>query len=61
MSTPDNLVMDESAGSDSSGTPGIKASKSYKVGDVIIAEKHFVHVVNHKFKGKNCDNCVKRV
>jgi hypothetical protein len=48
-----------SANYNSSGTPGIKATKEYKPGDVIIREKHFVHIIFHQFKSKFCDNCLK--
>jgi RNase P subunit RPR2 len=40
-----------------SGTPGPKAIKNYKPGDVIISDKHFVHVVSHQYKREYCDNC----
>jgi hypothetical protein len=43
------------------GTPGIRATKEYKPGDVLIDEKAFVHVVRHKNKGQYCDNCIKKM
>jgi hypothetical protein len=43
----------------SAGTPGVTATKEYKPGDVIISEKHFVHIILTQYKGRFCDNCFK--
>jgi hypothetical protein len=60
-----HLTMSKSGGkvnaSRAAGTPGVKATKAYRTGDIVISSKHFVHVVAQEFKGQYCDNCFKEL
>jgi hypothetical protein len=56
------MAESKSSGKDySTGTPGIKATNSLKAGDIIVPDKHLVHVVSHRVKRVFCDNCYKKL